>query len=160
MKRVCIAQSLLAAFLASAAAGAAPVAVIGSGAAPVAHGGAYSITFMVSTGVSQLPGTTYLCKARAVPHAPALDGYSLQALPVASGMAAASRTVGSWANCTVELPFYWIGDDPGSQALLSYEIDVVSGSGAQATPLRVAEGISVPYPSQGGTARLSINLSF
>ena len=162
MRRTCIAQSLLVALLASTAAGAALAADARGGAAPVAYRGAYSVTFTVNAGVALAPGSTFLCKARVVPNAPALDSMRLQVLPMASSLAAAtgSSPSGSWTNCTVELPFYWIGDDDGGLALLSYEIDAVSGSGAQAVPVRAAEGISVPYPSPGGTARLNFNLSF
>jgi hypothetical protein len=123
----------------------------------VAYRGAYSVTFTVNVGAAFAPGTSFLCKARAVPNAPALNAYSLQALPAVSSTA---TMTGSWANCTVELPFSWIGDNPGSLALLSYEIDAISAPGAQAVPLRIAEAIGVPYPSPGGSSRLSISLAF
>jgi hypothetical protein len=119
----------------------------------------------MNAGAALAPGATLLCKARAAPHAPALESLSLQALPAASGLAAMTGSspvgaTGSWTNCTVEIPFYWTGAEAGSLALLSYEIDAVSGPGARAVPLRVAEGIAVPYPSPGGTARLSFNVTF
>ena len=69
-------------------------------------------------------------------------------------------TTGSWANCSVETPFYWIGAGAGNLALLSYEIDALSAPGERAVPLRVQEGIGVAYPAPGETVRLNINLTF
>ena len=156
-------QTLLVALLASAAAGAASAAQRHDGPAPVEtlieYRGAYAVTFSVRAPV---PGAAYLCKARAVPRAPALEGVSLQAVPaVVNGLPTAGAT-GSWTNCTVEIPFAWVGTgaSEASRALLSYEIDAISSTGAAAVPVTVQEGISVAYPPPGETLRLNFTLSF
>lgn len=151
-------QILLAALLASATAGAAPVGKVNSGAAPVAYQGAYSVTFTMNVGAGLAPGTTFLCKARALPPAPALEDFRLQALPATSGEAAGASLSASTANCTVEIPFYWIAG--GGLAVLNYEIDAVNGYGGRAVPVRIEEGIGIPLPAPGGTARLNISVSF
>jgi hypothetical protein len=116
------------------------------------------VTFTMNLGAGRAAGTTFLCKARAVSPSPALEGFRLQALPAASGEAAGASLSASQANCTVEIPFYWIAG--GGLAMLSYEIDAVSGDGGRAVPVRVEKGIGVPFPVPGGTARLNINVSF
>jgi hypothetical protein len=170
MKRARISQTLLAALLASAAAGAAPAADTRGGAAPVALSGVYSVTFTVNAGSTLAPGAIILCKAKAVPNAPALENLKLEAVPVMSGLATltGSRVTGYWAICTVQIPFSWAANNAqsGAQggAVLSYEIDVVSGAvsgpGAVAVPVSRQEGIGVAYPAPGGTASLSFNVRF
>ncbi|MGP8174260.1 MAG: hypothetical protein ACLP7O_06885 [Terracidiphilus sp.] len=166
MRRVRISQTLLAALLASAATGAAPAANTRGGAAPSALSGVYSVSFTVNSGSALAPGAAILCKAKAVPNAPPLKNLQLEAVPVASGWATltGSRVTGYWAMCTVRIPFYWAASNaqnntPGG-AVLSYEIDAVSGPGAPAVPVSRQEGIGVAYPAPGGSASLSFNVRF
>jgi hypothetical protein len=77
---------------------------------------------------------------------------------MSSTVAVGSSAGGSWANCTVQVPFYWIGNMGQAGALLSYEIDTVSGPGAIAVPVRVASGIAVAYPTAGGTTHLRFDM--
>jgi hypothetical protein len=165
MKRARIPQTLLAALLASAAAGAAPIAETHGGAAPLAFNGLYLVTFTVNAGAALAPGSTILCKAKAAPSTGPLDEFQWKATPVASGIATVNRSratgaTGSWANCTVEVPFYWAASETQGGAVLSYEIDLVSGAGDSAEPLRRQEAVSLPYPAPGGSARLSFDVSF
>lgn len=166
MKRARISQTLLAALLASAATGAAPAAYTRGGAAAVALSGVYSVTFTVHADSTPAPGAAILCKAKAVPNARSLENLKLEAVPVMSGWATltGSRVTGYWAMCTVRIPFYWAASNaqnntPGG-AVLSYEIDAVSGPGAPAVPLSRQEGIGVAYPAPGGSASLSFNVRF
>jgi hypothetical protein len=132
----------------------------------VAFSGVYALTFTVSAGSALAPGAAILCKAKAAPHAPSLNGLRWQAIPLASIVATASApltasaTGGAWANCSVEIPFSWAASDAQGGALLSYEIDAVSRPEAVAVPLLRQEAIGVAYPPPDGTARLSIDLRF
>jgi hypothetical protein len=132
----------------------------------VALSGVYSVTFTVNAGSTLAPGATILCKAKAVPNAPPLENLKLEAVPVMSGLATltGSGVNGPSAICTVQIPFTWAAGNAqsGAQggAVLSYEIDVVSGGGAVAVPVRRQEGIGVAYPAPGGTASLSFNVRF
>jgi hypothetical protein len=139
----------------------------------VALSGVYSVTFTVNAGSTLAPGAIILCKAKAVPNAPTLENLKLEAVPVMSGLATLTGTgvtgaIGSWAICTVQIPFSWAANNAQSGArggaVLSYEIDVVSGAvsgpGAVAVPVSRQEGIGVAYPAPGGTASLSFNVRF
>jgi len=160
MKRARVPQTLLAALLMSAAAGAAPAMVSGAGAAPVAQRGAYTVTFAINTGSSLPPGATLLCKAHAVPNAPQLENLQLPASPVASNQSLLNQTAptGSWANCTVEVPFYWVAGTAQGGALLSYEVALVDAQGA--VILGRQDGIALALPAPGTTASLSVNVHF
>jgi hypothetical protein len=119
----------------------------------VALSGVYTVTFTVNAGSTLAPGATILCKAKAVPNAPPLENLKLEAVPVMSGLATltGSGVNGPSAICTVQIPFTWAAGNAqsGAQggAVLSYEIDVVSGAvsggGAVAVPVRRQEGIDV-----------------
>lgn len=166
MKRALIPQTLLAALLASAAAGAAPATETRGGAAPVAFSGVYSLTFAVNAGSTLSPGATILCKAKAVPNAGGLESFRFRSVPVVSSLAtgAGSGAAGAWANCTVQIPFYWAANDAQGGAVLSYEIDLVngigSGPGASAVPVRRQGEVGVAYPAPGGSASLRFNVRF
>jgi hypothetical protein len=164
MKRARISQSLLVALLASASAGAAPPAQIRGGAASAALSGIYSIAFSVNVGSALPPGSTILCNAKAVPNVGGFENFALRAVPVASGQArlVSSGTVGapgSWANCTVQVPFSWVASDTRGAAVLSYEIDAVNESGTAVT-IGKKGGIRLGYPVSGGTTSLNFSVRF
>ena len=163
MKRRRISQTLLAALLASAVAGAAPAVGIRGRAAPVALNGVYWVTFNLQM-LSTLPaGTTITCRARIAPTADGLDLGNMQLAAKPTESSAALATVnGPRAICAAEIPFSWTMASLAGGVVLSYEIDAVGNarSGPILLKTRVGQGISAAFPAEGGSANLNFNLSF
>lgn len=157
MKRTRVPQILLLALLASAAAWAAPAADQCNGAVPVAVSGVYSVTFNVQVSSATVPGGTISCRAKIAPNLPGFENRSRGVVPVESSRGVVAL-IGSFANCTVEIPFSWTVADTQNGVALSYEIDAVSGAGMAA--VRTQQGIGVAYPEMGGAASLRLNVAF
>jgi hypothetical protein len=163
MKRRRISQTLLAALLASVAAGAALGADTRGGAAPVVFSGFYSITFNLSIAPELPAGTTITCRARIAPNPAGLDLWTpqLSAITVGTGAGLAVVT-GSAAACAAEIPFAWTVESARGGAVLSYEIDAVSSAGTLPLLVRSSarQGIGAALPAAGETARLTFNVAF
>jgi hypothetical protein len=163
MKRRRISQTLLAALLASAVAGAAPAVGISGRAAPAALNGVYSVTFNLQIRSTLPAGTTIICRARIAPNP---DGFGLgnsqlAAIPAEtfSGLASVN---GSTATCATEIPFSWTMANAPGGVVLSYEIDAVGNAMTAPMLLKSStrQGIGAALPAPGGSANLSFNLLF
>jgi len=161
MRRRRISQTLLAALLASAVAGAAPAAETRGGAAPVVFSGLYSITFNLSIAAPLPAGTTITCRARIAPNParPGLGNPQLAATPTGTGLA---TVTGSTTNCAAEIPFVWTAESARGGVVLSYEIEALGSAGAAPFVVRSSarQGIGAPLPAAGGSASLRFNLAF
>jgi hypothetical protein len=163
MKRLRISQTLLAALLASAVAGAAPAAGISGRAAPAALNGVYSVTFNLQI-LTPLPAeTTITCRTRIAPNPNGLELNSSQLVSIlvetATGLAVVN---GSTATCATEIPFSWTLTSALGGIVLSYEIDAVSNarSGPVLLKSSVRQGIGAAFPVSSGSANLVVNLTF
>lgn len=160
MKRLRTLMLPLALLLVSAACWAAPVD-LREGAGPAAVSGLYSVTFNVNLGATVPAGSSVTCKAKVTPNSSLFENLSRGTVPVKVA-AGAAAIVGNRANCSVEIPFSWMVNDPRNGVALSYEIEAVSGSGALLTAVRASspQGIGVAYPPAGGAASVNINVAF
>jgi hypothetical protein len=130
-------------------------AAVGDVAAPAgaatAHG-VYLLTFDLS-GATQMPaGARIRCKARVIPHLG--SGGNLSMEPAVTGIA----STGSKPECRVELPFSWTVKAHDG-AILSYEIEVVSGEGTRVWAV-AGQGIGVSFPQAGTIARMNFMVRF
>jgi hypothetical protein len=157
MRRARIPQILLLALLASDALWAAPAADQRGGAALVAVGGVYLVTFNVQLGSVPAAGGTILCRAKIAPNLLGFDNPAQGMAPAESAQGVVTF-IGASANCTVEIPFSWMVVDTRDGVAMSYEIDALSGSGVAA--VRTQQGIGLAYPRMGGAASVRLNVVF
>jgi hypothetical protein len=120
---------------------------------PATVSGVYSLTFRLAGGAPVPAGATLTCRARIRPSLPA--GENLDARPAAFTIG----RLGTPASCVVEIPIAWTVSHRPNSASLSYEIDAVSSIGATVRTVS-QQGIAVPYPPAGGSARLDLTVSF
>jgi len=163
MKRRRISQTLLAALLASAVAGAAPAVGISGRAAPVALNGVYSVTFNLQIRSTLPAGTTIICRARIALNPDGLDFGNSQPASIPTETATGLASVnGPTATCATEIPFSWTMASSQGGVVLSYEIDAVGN--ARSAPMlfksSTRQGIGAALPAPGGSANLSFNLLF
>jgi hypothetical protein len=123
--------------------------------------GVYSVTFHLNI-ASKLPaGSTITCRARIAPDQAGLN--LMNSRPAAFPVAAAglATVTSSTATCVAEIPFSWTVENARGGVVLSYEIDAVSYAGS--APRRLLAGRarqSAVLPAAGGSANLSVNLTF
>lgn len=161
MARIRIPSLLCIALLVSASASAAGVPDLRASSLTVS--GIYSLTFNLNI-ASALPAeTTITCRAQIVPNQAGFDPRNQPpaAIPVRTVTGLASVT-GSKAICAAEIPFSWTVLSERGGAVLSYEIDAVTGSGSIPLLIRTTgqQSIGVAFPASGGSARLNFNLTF
>jgi hypothetical protein len=149
------------------------VALLSAGAAQAANvpedrgalatvSGVYSVTFNLSIASTLPAGTTITCRAQIAPYQGLnLLNPQLVAIPVGTAAGLVAVT-GSMATCAAEIPFAWTVTSPQGGVMLSYEIDAVSGSGSAPLLVRrsAQQNIGAAFPASGGSARLSLNLTF
>lgn len=131
--------------------------------APATVSGVYSVTFNLSIASTLPAGTTITCRAQIAPNQGGLNLLNPQLVAVPVGTAAGLAAVtGSMATCAAEIPFSWTVTSPQGGVMLSYEIDAVSGSGSAPLLVRrsAQQNIGAAFPASGGSARLSLNLTF
>jgi hypothetical protein len=160
MIRTRISALLLFATLASASAWTQPVANHRTTSTAVT--GVYSITFNLTIESTLPANSTIVCKAQIVPGNSALNSFAPQsaAVPMESAGGVAQVT-GSTATCAVDIPFSWTVEASRGVAL-SYEIDAVNATGTLPAVVRtsVQQGIAESYPTSGGMASVSFNVTF
>lgn len=128
---------------------------------PMAVSGVYSVIFHLNLASTLPAGSILTCRARLAPISGALDLRNLQlaATPVAAGQVSVT---GATATCAAEIPFSWTVTSPPGGVELFYEIDAVSIQGAAPTLLRTSaqRQLSAAFPAAGGSAHLSLSLTF
>jgi len=141
--------------------------------------GGYVVTFNISLGRALPGGGAILCRAHLAPNLAAGAKTRWASAGTASGVATVTgatvngfRASGSRASCTVQVPVRWEVEGGGNggawaseaalsnEAALSYEIDAVSGAGAEPYAVRVEHGIGVPLPAQNSVQSLQIYVLF
>lgn len=133
-----------------------------AGAGYATVNGAYTVRFNLNTAPTLPAGATVTCKARIAPNSAGLENLNGQpAAPVETATGVA-RVRGSTAVCAVEIPFSWTVNHAQSGVLLSYEIEAVSRTGSAPLVVRrsALQGIAVVYPPPGGTAGLTVGVTF
>lgn len=127
------------------------------GAPPAPADGVYLINFDVHLGAALPAGALVTCKVKIVPDAPAPG--RPQTLPVQT-VASIAAVQGSIAHCAVEIPYARAAGDTQRAAMLSYEIDAQTQTGAQQVVRTTAgQGMGLPHPPAGGAARLNFSLT-
>jgi hypothetical protein len=125
--------------------------------------GVYSVTFNLSIASTLPAGTTITCRAQIAPNQGGLNLLNPQLVAIPVGTAAGLAAVtGSTATCAAEIPFSWTVTSPQGGVMLSYEIDAVSSFGSAPLLVRrsAQQNIGAAFPASGGSARLSLNLTF
>ncbi|MGD0938833.1 MAG: hypothetical protein ABR905_03905 [Terracidiphilus sp.] len=130
---------------------------------PATVSGVYSLTFNLRFATALPAGTTIVCRARIAPNAGVTDpwGQHFPAIPVKTVIKLAGVT-GSTATCAQEIPIFWASANARNGAVLSYEIDAVSGSGSTPLPIKTSglQTVGVALPAPAGRAGLSFDLTF
>ena len=132
------------------------------GSGPTAVAGTYSITFNLNIASTLPANATIVCKAQIAPGGNFYSSMNPQvAVPVESASGVATIT-GTTATCLVEIPFSWNVETTRNGVALSYELDAVNASGTLPAVVRTStqQGIAQAYPSSGGTASVTFNVTF
>jgi hypothetical protein len=127
----------------------------------VAVSGVYAVVFHVNLASTLPAGSILTCRARMVPIPGEVDlrNQMLAATPVSAGQ---TSVFGSTATCAAEIPFSWTVTSPPGGVKLFYEIEAVSLQGAAPRLLRSSaqQQLNAAFPAFGGSASLSLNLTF
>lgn len=124
--------------------------------------GAVQLTLNLNTNQRLPDGSAILCKARISPNGQGLQLLNhLSAAPMETATGRGLMTP-SGANCTVELPFSWALDNPGTGLVLRYEVEAL---GVQSAPAGRHGGqahgeMATSYPPQGSRSHLSVSIAF